>query len=121
MTDALTKQEYDDALEQYVNNFLEGYDDHDPARQDIIEDIGADANYHNWFARDYYDLTLYASIIEHATTASGREWSDWEVACDAGSPEQVVKRLALVAFENDATERALHHAGLIGPDAEGEV
>lgn len=119
MTDAISKDEYDDEVSKQATILAEnsrqdvatyhttdgegGYEDYPGA---VFENVSDVLYGHNWFARSYYGGSLYGSIIEHSE-ADPSLYTDWEIATDANSPEKVLERLAYVVFEADVIRAAL--------------
>lgn len=112
MTDAITKQQYDekrDAMARQLRDECRDAvddDEFDSVRRCVLETASDDITYDQWFARDYYGASLYGSIIEHGE-ADPSQYSDWEGMMEASTPEKAIERLAYCVFEADVIDRAL--------------
>jgi len=123
VTDAISDAEYNEELESFVDMLVPEAEDlaesgqFDTPRQGVMEMCSEELDYHNWFARNYYDGALYGSIIEHADTDPGM-YSDWGSLIEADTPETTLKRLAYVVMEAEAMSMALDRVA-DETDAEG--
>jgi hypothetical protein len=122
VTDAITQSEYDAAVEPFVEMVVDEAEEmvesghFDSRRQGVMEMCSEELNYHDWFARNYYDGALYGSIVEHADTDPA-SYSDWPALIESDTPEGTLKRLAFVVMEADVMSVALDR---VEADADAE-
>lgn len=118
--DAITEDEYTEEVNEIAGILAResaqaaSRGQFDTAEQAAMETVGEEVEYHNWFARNYYDGSLYGSIVEHGETDPTR-LSDWQALIESDTPEQTLKRLAYVVMEGDVLEHTLERL-----DADGD-
>lgn len=110
--DDISEERYETEVEDIAERLVSGAEDmverdqFDDPDQAVMETVSDELDYHNWFARNYYDGALYGSIVEHGSTDPAY-YSDWQALIESDDPETTLKRLAYAVMEGDVLEAAL--------------